>query len=156
MARMQGRAEIQVGMWLRTTPYRVEPQYRFHPERKWLFDWALPELLFAVEVDGVLPGAGGGHQRRQAYIADRQRDLEAMLLGWQVIRVATDQVSDGTAFFYIERLLVLREQTLDTARFYQIYQENRPLRMERAEKKAPTGATRDHQLSAAVRAQEAC
>ena len=34
----------------------VEHEYRFHPERKWRFDWALPERMIAFEYDGIMSG----------------------------------------------------------------------------------------------------
>jgi hypothetical protein len=55
--------------WLeRTYGGDVIPEYRFHPHRRWRFDWAIPELTdargkisevkVAVEYDGLYGGAG--------------------------------------------------------------------------------------------------
>ena len=113
MARMQGQEQQQVYLWVQDFiaraigyyPGIVKQEYRFHPTRRFRFDVAIPELHIGIEVDGLLPGAGGGHQRRQAYIQDRVKDLEAQCLGWQVIRVVTDQVRDGSCFPYLEKLI---------------------------------------------------
>ena len=30
----------------------IEKEFKFHPKRKWRFDYAFPFLMIAVEVDG--------------------------------------------------------------------------------------------------------
>lgn len=51
------RAEKVAG-WVR--------EHRFHPARRWRFDFAWPELLFAVEVEGGI-WTGGRHNRGSGF-----------------------------------------------------------------------------------------
>ena len=85
-------------------------QYKFHPVRKWTFDIAFVERQVAIEVDGglYLPG-GAGHTRGKAREDDMEKDAEAMILGWRVLRVSSRHVRTGTALNWIER--ILREQS---------------------------------------------
>jgi very-short-patch-repair endonuclease len=62
-------------------------QYRFHPTRRWRFDFALPEQMIAVEVDGGTwqrgkrgHTSGAGHQR------DCEKSNAAIECGWRVLR----------------------------------------------------------------------
>jgi hypothetical protein len=61
-------------------------EHRFHPTRKWRFDFAWPIAKVALEVEG---GAftRGRHVRPSGFIADCEKYSEAALLGWTVLRV---------------------------------------------------------------------
>ena len=62
-------------------------EHRFHAERMWRFDFAWPESKVAIEVEGVLWGGGGRHQRVAGFLGDCEKYLEAQSMGWQVVRV---------------------------------------------------------------------
>ena len=62
-----------------------EPEYRFHPDRKWRFDLAWPDCRLAVEIEGLTRG-GGRHQRPRGYTHDCEKYREAAKLGWRVLR----------------------------------------------------------------------
>jgi very-short-patch-repair endonuclease len=79
-------------------------QFHFAPTRRWAADFAFPAQMLLVEVDGGVYIAGG-HNRGAAYTDDRERDAEAMCLGYRVLRVTTGQVDSGQALNWIERLL---------------------------------------------------
>lgn len=73
-------------------------EHRFHPERKWRFDLAWPELMVAFEREGlVAPGAKGRHQTRQGYRGDCEKYNAALRLGWVVVRATGGMVRDGSA-----------------------------------------------------------
>jgi hypothetical protein len=61
-------------------------EHRFHPARKWRFDYAWPDKLVALEVEG---GAftGGRHTRGAGFVADMEKYNRAAVLGWKVLRV---------------------------------------------------------------------
>lgn len=65
-------------------------EYRFHPTRRWRFDWAWPDHKVALEVEG---GAyiNGRHTRGAGFIHDMQKYNEAALHGWLLIRVTPKQ-----------------------------------------------------------------
>ena len=75
---------------------KPEAEYKFHPTRKWRFDFAWPGLKLAVEVDGGT-WAGGRHSRGQGYEDDCVKLNEAVLAGWRVLRVTPAMIHDGRA-----------------------------------------------------------
>lgn len=83
------------------TPTR---EFRFHPERRWRFDFAFPDDKLAVEVEGGI-WANGRHNRGSGFEGDCAKYNEAMLAGWRVIRVTSNMVKDLRALNYIKRAL---------------------------------------------------
>ena len=69
----------------------VMKEFRFHPTRKWRFDYAVPSRKVALEVEG---GAwtGGRHTRAQGFIADMEKYNTATVFGWRVLRVTPDRL----------------------------------------------------------------
>jgi len=65
-------------------------EYRFHPKRKWRFDYAHPELMIAVETEGGV-WVQGRHIRGKGYINDMEKYNAAQLLGWKVLRYTPQQ-----------------------------------------------------------------
>ena len=66
-------------------------QYKFHPTRKWLFDFARPECKLAIEVEGGV-FSSGGHVRGKGYESNCEKYNAAVKLGWRVLRYSTDMV----------------------------------------------------------------
>ena len=62
-----------------------EREYRFHPERKWRFDFADPVNKVAVEIDGGVFG-NGRHSRGAGFRSDCEKLNAAAALGWRVFR----------------------------------------------------------------------
>lgn len=63
-------------------------EHRFHPTRKWRFDFAFPSVKLAIEIDGR-----GKHQTISGVRADCEKANEAIRLGWRVMRFpATDKL----------------------------------------------------------------
>ena len=63
-------------------------EFRFHPERRWRFDFAWPDKLVAVEVHGGVH-RGGRHVRGTGFLNDREKMNEALVRGWKVLEVTT-------------------------------------------------------------------
>ena len=82
-------------------PYKTEQ--RFHPVRKWKFDYLIGEKL-AVEVDGSVY-SHGRHTRGKGYEADCEKLNEALILGYRVLRFSTGQVKSGMAIDTIKRVM---------------------------------------------------
>lgn len=85
-------------------------EYRFVITRKWAFDWAWPDkgYLIAVEVDGGQFAFQGGHHARDD---DRDKQNEAVALGWRVFHFSPQQLTDKPE--YCVRLVVkLLERTV--------------------------------------------
>jgi hypothetical protein len=62
-------------------------QYRFHPERKWAFDFCWPGAMLAVELEGFGSGVTiGRHQTYPGFREDCEKYTAAVLNGWRVLR----------------------------------------------------------------------
>lgn len=80
-------------------------EHRFHPTRRWRFDFAWPDRMLAVECEGGI-WRGGRHTRGKGFEDDCVKYNEALLLGWNVLRVTSQQVKTGEAILWIERALI--------------------------------------------------
>lgn len=89
-----------------------ESEYRFHPNRKWRFDFAYLADRVAIEIDGGNymarmtkrgPVAVGRHTKGDDY----EKLNEAVIFGWRVLRFTPEQVKNGYALNTIERALGL-------------------------------------------------
>jgi len=85
----------------------VEKEYRFHPTRKWRFDYCIPSKMIAIEVEG---GAytQGRHTRGKGFIADMEKYNTAVCMGWKLIRVTPDQLLSLQTVNYIRELINLK------------------------------------------------
>lgn len=79
-------------------------EHRFHPVRKWRFDFAYPERKIGIEVEGGV-WVKGRHTRGSGFIEDCEKYNEAALLGWAVLRFPVNMIEDGTAVQMIERVM---------------------------------------------------
>ncbi len=84
-----------------------ELEARFHPTRKWRADflWRAPIALICEIEGGVFARGGSRHSRGPGFTADCEKYAEALCLGYRVLRVTTDQVANGQALGWLERLL---------------------------------------------------
>lgn len=73
-----------------------EREYRFHPKRRWRFDFCWPGLMLAAEVEGAI-WASGRHTRGSGYQADAEKYNSAVLLGWRVLRFTDRMIDSGDA-----------------------------------------------------------
>lgn len=98
-----------------------EQEYKFHPERKWRFDFAYPEVKLAIEVEGGIYGQGKRcptcKQRKllnHGSISGIKRDLdkynEATRLGWAVLRYPPDWLNKPETIDAIEEVHKNRRQ----------------------------------------------
>lgn len=79
-----------------------EPEFRFHPSRKWRLDFAWPEEHLAVEVHGAVWNQGR-HTRGKGFTEDREKMNEAALAGWCVLELTTQQITAGHLWDYLDR-----------------------------------------------------
>ena len=89
-------------------------EYKFHPERKWRFDFivgrpvkaAPPNVLFrtAFEIEGGI-WSNGRHTRGRGYQEDLQKYNSATALGWRVFRFSTEDVLSGKAKAFVREWL---------------------------------------------------
>lgn len=78
---LEFKAELQ----LKALGVTYTPEFRFHPERRWRFDFALQDEKIAIEIEGGI-FIQGGHNRGVAYMDDCEKYNEAAMMGWMVLR----------------------------------------------------------------------
>lgn len=91
-------------------------EHRFHPKRRYRFDFAWPDVKLAAEVEGVTyegngkdTRLGGRHVSPKGFEDDAEKYNEAAILGWRVLRLTGKMIKKGQALIYIERALGVRE-----------------------------------------------
>jgi very-short-patch-repair endonuclease len=107
--------------------------YRFHSTRRWRIDFAWPNQMLAVEIEGAVWGAvieflepararklrssgevryakgqkvtlaGGGHSRGAGMEKDMAKYNTLSLLGWRLLRFSVGMVEDGSAVALISQ-----------------------------------------------------
>lgn len=80
------------------------PEFQFHATRKWRADFAWPEAMVFVEIDGGT-WTQGRHSRGKGYAEDCVKLNEAALLGYTVIRVTGEHITSGAALEWVSRAL---------------------------------------------------
>jgi very-short-patch-repair endonuclease len=90
-------------------------EFRFHPTRRWRFDFAWPDLRIAVEAEGGAEMHGrrtkqgkllkSGHLTVSGFRKDCEKYNEAAIHGWYVLRFSGAMIKDGTAIRTIERVI---------------------------------------------------
>ena len=83
---------------------KYEREFRFDPDRRWRFDFCVPEANLGIEVEG---GSWqiGRHQRGKGFADDIAKYNTATLQGWHVLRFTTDMVISGAAIDTIRQFL---------------------------------------------------
>lgn len=101
VSQLEETLALQIRAYGLPTPER---EYKFHPTRRWRFDFAWPAKMLAVEVDG---GAWirGRHSRPEGQMADREKGNAALSEGWRVLRFGAEEVHTGEAALLIASML---------------------------------------------------
>ena len=83
-----------------TDPVR---ELKFHPTRKWRFDFSWPEQMIAVEIEGGT-WSGGRHTTGAGFEKDCEKYNEAAALGWAVYRFTSGMIKSGVAILFVSKL----------------------------------------------------
>ena len=84
-----------------------EREWRFHPQRRWRFDFAWVAKRLAVEVEGGI-WSRGRHTRASGFRADLEKYNTAGVLGWLVLRFDGQAVETGAAARIIQSVWASR------------------------------------------------
>ena len=79
-------------------------EYRFHPTRRWRFDYANEQFKIAIEIEGGV-WTGGRHTSGSGFTADMEKYNEAVLHGWFLLRFTPDQMTKTATYETIRRLI---------------------------------------------------
>lgn len=66
-------------------------EFRFHPTRKWRFDYAIPSARVAIEIDGGLFLNRGRHSGGVGQLNDFEKFNEASTYGWRILHFTPEQ-----------------------------------------------------------------
>jgi hypothetical protein len=80
-------------------------EYKFHPDRKWKFDYLLKHGNIAIEIEGGI-WTRGRHTRGQGFIDDMEKYNTATLCGFRLLRFSTQQCLDGSAKAFLDEFVV--------------------------------------------------
>jgi hypothetical protein len=82
-----------------------EREYSFHDKRRWRFDFAWPDLMLAVEIEGGT-WSGGRHTRGAGFRKDAEKYNTATIGGWRVLKGDASMVRDCTLIEHLVAALV--------------------------------------------------
>ena len=85
---------------------KLKEEVRFHPTRRWRFDFAHEATLVAIEGEGGT-WVGGRHTRPAGFHKDCEKYNAANLLGWTVFRL-TPQMIKGEFIQPIQEFILDR------------------------------------------------
>ena len=84
-----------------------EEEYVFLKPRRFRFDFAWPEHMIAVEIEGGTY-TQGRHVTGTGFAKDCEKYNLATLNGWRVYRFTTQMVKDGTAIGFMHGFLGIK------------------------------------------------
>lgn len=84
--------------------YSFTREYKFHPTRRWRFDFADPVNKVAIELEGGI-WIRGRHVHPTGYLKDTYKYNAAVILGWRVLRYCS--VDDLVASFEKDYLALI-------------------------------------------------
>lgn len=86
-------------------------EHRFHPVRRWRFDYAWIEHKVALEVEGGV-WTGGRHTRGAGFLGDIEKYNAAVLAGWRVVRVVPGKLCASATVGMLESLIQSEKKEL--------------------------------------------
>lgn len=92
---------------LKQEKLRSISELKFHPTRKWRFDFCFPSIMVALEVEGGM-FVKSRHRTGIGYINDCEKYNNAVMLGWKVLRVATTSQAAEAIDFIKKKLEELK------------------------------------------------
>ena len=87
-------------------------EYRFYPSRMWRFDYAIPSLRIAIEIDGGI-WIQGRHNRPSGYVGDMEKFNAAATLGWVVLKFTPQEQYSRKAFDLIAQTIANATKTIE-------------------------------------------
>lgn len=74
-------------IWKQLGGCELVSEYRFHPTRRWRFDFAIPDKKIALEIEGGIWTEGKSrHFTGTGYTGDCEKYNLATVVGWHVFR----------------------------------------------------------------------
>lgn len=103
-AKVDSVGEAALIQQLRALKIEFVQEFKFHTSRKWRADFHIKNTKLLIEVEGGI-WSGGRHTRGKGYLGDMEKYNAATMMGFQVLRFSTEQVTSGFAIKQIEGLV---------------------------------------------------
>lgn len=81
---------------------QLQREYRFDEKRMWRFDFAIPILMVAIEVQGGLYAPQSGHRSKEGVEKDYEKLNAAQQQGWKVFQITATNLDDAA---YLQKLI---------------------------------------------------
>lgn len=81
-----------------------EREYRFAPPRRWRADFAYPDKMLLIEVEGGM-WTKSRHRTGTGYELDCRKYNQAVLDGWRLLRFTAGMIENGEAIETIKEAL---------------------------------------------------
>ena len=88
-----GKYKLHIISVLEASGLNYESEFMFSSERKFRFDWAVPQILVAIEYEGIF-SEKSGHTTLSGYKKDVEKYNLATKLGWKILRYTADNYLD--------------------------------------------------------------
>ena len=108
------RLEATLALHMRSAGLNPESEFRFHPPRRWRFDFAFPDRKIGIECEGGT-WTNGRHVRGAGFEKDVEKYNQAAIDGWMVLRFTGSMIKNGQALNQIEEALQSRKQLEEAA-----------------------------------------
>lgn len=90
-----------------------ETEVKFHPTRRWRFDYCWPDRRVAVEINGGIWNAwkygnrlgGSAHGTPFGILRDMEKVREAQALGWKVLSFTPQEIMDPKTYELLRTVL---------------------------------------------------
>lgn len=80
-------------------------EYKFHPVKGWRFDYAWPDQMIALEVEGGI-WTNGRHSRGSGMKKDMEKYNAAAINGWRMLRVVPTELSSTNTIKMLQQILI--------------------------------------------------
>ncbi len=87
-------------------------EYKFHPVRKWRFDYAIPAHKIAIEVEGGV-WTGGRHTSPKGFLGDMEKYNTATAMGWRVLRTVPDELCTNATLNMIRETMQCNPEPME-------------------------------------------
>jgi very-short-patch-repair endonuclease len=77
-------------------------ELEFHPDRKWRFDFAWPDRMLAIEVEGGTKYGNSRHSKGEGFDNDAEKYNTASALGWTLFRFSASMITSGQAVLFVK------------------------------------------------------
>lgn len=84
-------------------------EFKFHPTRRWRFDYAIPQHKIAIEVEGGV-WIGGRHTSPRGFLNDIEKYNTATLMGWRVFRTVPNELLSNKTLLLINEAMLTPQQ----------------------------------------------